>query len=500
MVRFAFITLLSLLAIPGLAQESPVKAKEYHLKMTLDEVVETAREQSPAAMIAKYNFLSGYWQYRTYKATFLPSLNLSANVGNYNRSLTALQDASTGEYKYIENNNMYNNISLSVNQNIALTGGTLTLSSSLYRLDQFSPFDNVLYNSKPLSLIYNQPIQRYNSFKWEKIIEPKEYEKAQKEYLEEMEAINIEAADRFFAVLSAQKGLEMAEKNFSAAELSVNIGEKRYEIGAIPKNDLLQLQMSLYEAQLSINDKKMAFEMAMVTLRSYLGYNETVSIELLMPQKRTELKLEYTDVLGRATKNSSTALKNELTLITAKEAVAKAKSDVGLQASIHAQFGINQTANKLVNSYKNPMDQEVVGLSLSLPILDWGLGKGKIKLARSKEDVAKTQVEQAEAEYRQDILIKVLQFNNQSMQCDISAKNDSIAKLRYDIAMEKFKNNSISVTELNNAQSAKDAAVNRFILDLNNYWQYFYTIRKLSLYDYISKKEVTTDFNLLIEN
>ena len=86
------------------------------------------------------------------------------------------------------------------------------------------------------------------------------------------------------------------------------------------------------------------------------------------------------------------------------------------------------------------------------------------------------------------------------MQCRISARNDSIAKLRYDITMERFKNGSITVTELNTAQSEKDAAVKRYISDLNNYWEYFYALRKISLYDYITKKEITTDFNLLTEN
>lgn len=93
-----------------------------------------------------------------------------------------------------------------------------------------------------------------------------------------------------------------------------------------------------------------------------------------------------------------------------------------------------------------------------------------------------------------------MQFNNQNMQCSISARNDSIAKLRYDITMERFKNGSITVTELNTAQSEKDAAVKRYISDLNNYWEYFYALRKISLYDYITKKEITTDFNLLTEN
>jgi Outer membrane protein len=500
MVRIAFLTLLTIISVNGFSQEQNLRLNEHRLRMTLEEAISTAREQSPAAMIAKYNFLAGYWRYRTYKAKFLPSLNLNASLGNYSRYLAKLQDAETGKFNYVENNNMSNSLSLSVDQNIGLTGGTLSLTSSLNRLDQFAPYDNLTYNSAPVSLVYSQPINGYNSFRWEKMIEPKQYERIQKVYLESMESINIEAAERFFSVLSAQKNLEMAEKNYAATQLSVSIAEKRYEIGSITNNELLQLKMSLYNAQLEINDGKMNFESEMLKLRSYLGYNESVIIELIMPEMGPEIQLDYSDVLDRALRNSSANLSNELDMLAARQEVAEAKSNAGLKANLFAQFGVNQKGEKLADTYRNPMDQEIVGLSLSLPILDWGLGRGKIKLAKSREEIAKTQIEQTESEYRQEILIKVMQFNNQNMQCSISARNDSIAKLRYDITMERFKNGSISVTELNTAQTEKDNAVKRYISDLNNYWKYFYSIRKISLYDYFNKKEIATDFNLLTEN
>lgn len=500
MVRIAFLTLLSVISITGFSQTQNVQSNEHRLRMTLDEAIATAREQSPTAMIAKYNFLAGYWRYRTFKAKFLPSLNLNATLGSYNRYLAKLQDAETGKYNYVDNNNMSNSLSLSVDQNIGLTGGTISLTSSLNRLDQFAPNDNLTYNSTPISIVFKQPINGYNTFRWEKIIQPKEYERVQREYLESMESINVETSRLFFSVLSAQKSLEMAEKNFAATQLSVSIAEKRYEIGSITNNELLQLKMSLYNAQLDINDGKMTFESEMLKLRSYLGYNESVTIELVMPGMGPEMQLDYMDVLNRALKNSSENLRNELDMLSARQEVAEAKSNTGLNASIFAQLGVNQKGEKIAESYRNPMDQEIVGLSLSLPILDWGLGRGKIKLAKSREEIAKTQIEQTESKYRQEILIQVMQFNNQNMQCSISARNDSIAKLRYDITMERFKNGSITVTELNTAQSEKDAAVKRYISDLNNYWEYFYALRKISLYDYITKKEITTDFNLLTEN
>lgn len=65
-----------------------VNGQQHHnLTMSLQEVIETAHSQSPSAILARHNFIVNYWQFRTYKAQFLPSLNLQGSLGNYNRSL-----------------------------------------------------------------------------------------------------------------------------------------------------------------------------------------------------------------------------------------------------------------------------------------------------------------------------------------------------------------------------------------------------------------------------
>ncbi|MEN6618575.1 MAG: TolC family protein, partial [Rikenellaceae bacterium] len=319
-------------------------------------------------------------------------------------------------------------------------------------------------------------------------------------YLASMEEINTTVTSLFFNVLAAQMALEMAEKNYSSTELASKIAKERYEIGTISNSDLLQLRLRLFNDKLSISDNRLALETNILELRSYLGFNETVELELVLPRKGPDIQLDFDEVYTRATDNSSYTIDNELKILGAEQDVARAKSDVGLQAKFFAQFGLTQKGSNLSDTYSNPMDQEVIGLSLSLPIIDWGLGKGKIKLAKSREDVIRTQIEQAYFQYKQDILIKVLQFNKQSMQCSISAEADSIAQLRYNITLERFQNGTITVTDLNTAQSEKDNAAKRYISDLSNYWQYYFTIRKISLYDYINNRKVSADFDKMIDN
>ena len=136
-------------------------------KLTLEEAIKIAHARSPQAQMVQLSFMSQYWSFRSYKAQLLPSLNLSGNLGNYNRSLVDVRDPETGRISYVANNTLSNDLSVYINQKIALTGGNVSLNTSLARLDQFS-YDTKTYNSNPVTINYTQPLRSFNTLKWKK--------------------------------------------------------------------------------------------------------------------------------------------------------------------------------------------------------------------------------------------------------------------------------------------------------------------------------------------
>ena len=66
-------------------------------RLTLEEVITIAQEQSPDAILAKHRFRASYWQFRTFKAEYLPSLTLSGTLPDYNRIFEKEYDFSTGQ-------------------------------------------------------------------------------------------------------------------------------------------------------------------------------------------------------------------------------------------------------------------------------------------------------------------------------------------------------------------------------------------------------------------
>ena len=165
--------------------------------MRLEEVISAARSGSVPALQARAAFVSDYWAWRAYQASRLPSLSLYGTLGSFDRSLRLLQNYETGEMVYTPNYNMENSLGLRARQNITFTGGTLNLYTDLTRIDQFGSGGRTWY-AQPVTLSYSQPLFAYNQFKWDKLISPKEYERAKRIYLESMEDVTLQAVDRFF--------------------------------------------------------------------------------------------------------------------------------------------------------------------------------------------------------------------------------------------------------------------------------------------------------------
>ena len=348
-------------------------------EMTLSQVIHTARNQSVEALEARQSFISTYWAYRSYKASRLPSVYMYGNLMNFDRSLTLLQNPEDGTLNYVSSNNLQNGIGFQINQNIPFTGGTLSLSTDLSRIDQFGNNRSLTWYSKPVTLSYYQPLFTYNQFKWDKKIEPKEYERGKRNYLETMEGLTINAVHAYHNLLLAKMNNEISKSNFENSGNMLKIAKERYQLGDVTKAEYLQLELRMLNDSIAINETAVSVREAQMDLNSILGFDESFEIAPVMEEELPDIQMDYDLVMAKSLENSSFSLNNELNLLNAESDVAYAKASRGFSFALNARFGMSQTGPEFPQAYKNLLDQEVVGITFSIPIFDWGMGKGKVQ-------------------------------------------------------------------------------------------------------------------------
>ena len=467
-------------------------------EMNLAEAIHTARNQSVEALEARQAFISTYWAYRSYKASRLPSLTLYGDIMNFDRSLTLLQNPEDGALKYVSSNNLQNGIGLQMDQNITFTGGTLSVFSDLSRIDQFGGNKSLTWYSRPITVSYYQPLFTYNQFKWDRKIEPKEYERGKRNYLERMEAITINVVYAYYNLFLAKMNNTISKSNFENSGNMLKIAKERLQLGNVTKADYLQLELRMLNDSISINETEVQVREAQMILNSFLGYDESFEVVPTIDDILPDIRMSYDLVMEKSMENSSFNLNNELSLLNAESAVAHAKASRGFSFALNARFGMSQTGPEFPQAYKNLLDQETVGVTFSIPIFDWGLGKGKVQKAKAAQEVVKAQVQQSENDYRRQMFTAVSQFNNQRQQCLVSRRAMNVALERYQLTMHRFREGNATVTDLNMAQTENDSALRQYISDVSNFWTYYYTLRRLTLYDFISGKDLEVDIYEMI--
>jgi outer membrane protein TolC len=162
-------------------------------------------------------------------------------------------------------------------------------------------------------------------------------------------------------------------------------------------------------------------------------------------------------------------------------------------------LGVNQTSTTIDQAYQQPYDDyRGVGVTLRVPILDWGYRHGQIQMAKSQRDVTDAQVQQARIDFEQSILQNIMEFNLQSAQVEIAAKADTIAQLGFDVTKQRFMIDKVDVIKLNSARNSLDAARRSYVDALRRYWNYYYTVRKMTLHDFTQEKNLMDDFDKII--
>lgn len=146
----------------------------------------------------------------------------------------------------------------------------------------------------------------------------------------------------------------------------------------------------------------------------------------------------------------------------------------------------------------NPLDQQQLRLGVTLPILDWGVARGKIKMAQSNQEIVRTTVEQDQLDFDQEVFLLVTRFNMQHNQVVIAAKADTVAQKGYEVTKARYLIGKITITDLNIAQNESDRSKSSYINTLRTYWRNYYDLRRLTLYDFENENSIEVDHKELL--
>ena len=453
------------------------------LVLTLEECVRLAREVSVDALIAENQYNNAFWNFRSWQAARRPVLALDGTLPRFDRTILAITQPD-GSDLFIQRNQVSSSLNLSLSQEIGFTGGRIFAGSGLQRIDLLSDSNQSSYLSSPFFIGWQQPIFRYNDWQWRRQIEPLKLTQADRVLLENFEDVSIRAVSLFFQLHLAQINRSISATNLANNDTIYKISRGRYNLGKIAENDLLQVELSVLNAQVALAQAENEIANTEARLKRFLRLDDRQPIRLDIPSELPDLRIDPATALEHARKYRSDVVGFERQQLEAEQQVAVAKGNNGFSADLFAQYGLNNTATALGDAYQNPENFQNVGLTFSVPIVDWGRARSEREIAFANRDLVQSQIELNTINFEQEVILRVQQFNLQSNQVRIAAKADTVSHKRFDVAKARYLIGKTDITDLNIANSEQDQARRAYIAALLSYWNDYYTLRKLTLYDY----------------
>jgi outer membrane protein TolC len=92
-----------------------------------------------------------------------------------------------------------------------------------------------------------------------------------------------------------------------------------------------------------------------------------------------------------------------------------------------------------------------------------------------------------------------MEFNLQAEQVKNAAKADTVAQKGFEVTFQRFLIGKVDVIKLNIARNDLESARNAYIRAVRTYWNYYYRLRMLTLYDFARQENLTAEYDKIIQ-
>jgi outer membrane protein TolC len=464
----------------------PVPAQQ---PLTLQQVIELAQKQGLQARSVLDTRDAARWRDRAFNARLMPQLSLTGTVPSYVRAIEPVIQPD-GSTQYRPRRETTSTLGMMVVQQLPFTGGSMFVQSNLSRLDVGGEQSSRVYNSTPVTVGLRQDIFRPNALKWDAREQDLVAVTADRQFLEAREDVAVTTANAFFDLYSARLALDNAASKAAVNDTLYNLNKGRFEVGKIGENDLLQSELALLQARSSLDGAKLDFDRANAALKRLLSLPPDAPIDIAAPTGVPLTDVDTALAVQQALRNQSRTTSTELQRVQAKRAVTAAKLNNGFGATVSATVGFNQRASVLDDAYRDLAQRQQYGVNVQMPIVQWGNRKAQVEAAKADEDRANANARATRDAAAEEAHFAALQLAQSARNLAISAKADTVAVKRFDVAKNRYIIGKIGIDNLYLAQNERDGALRAYVEALRGYWNSYYRLRRLTLYDFAENRAI----------
>ncbi len=452
--------------------------------LTLQQSIALVQKQGLQARAARDALAAAMARDHAYGARLLPQISVAGTLPDYSRAIEPVIQPD-GSQLFTPLQQTTSQLGLSVSQKLPFSGGNLTVSSSLQRFQMSGAQQVRTWSSTPMTVTLSQPILRPNTIKWDTREQDLQTEIAERKYLEAREGVAAATTNAFFDLYSARSALQNATHNVAVNDTLYTLNKGRYQVGKIGENDLLQSELALLRARTSEDGAKLDYDRAMAAFRLAINVPVDAAVSISVTPDVPVVPLDTTRAVAEALHNSSIITTLALEDVQARRAVTEAQLSTGVGAMLQASYGFNASGSGASSAYRNLLQAQQLSLGVQMPLIQWGAHSADIQAAKADQQQVAATSQATREQTIQNARFAALQLAQAGRNLLVSAKADTVASKRFDVAYERYVIGKITIDNLYIAQNDKDQALLQYVQALRGYWSAYYQLRQLTLYDFV---------------
>lgn len=330
--------------------------------------------------------------------------------------------------------------------------------------------------------------QRLNNIKQQKT----NREIAQLTVAETENMLKEQIAQLFIQILYADESIAINKGTVEVSRATYERAQELFKEGSISKADLAQLEAQLSNDEYQLVTSESTLRNYKLQLKQLLELDNTKEMSLVLPHISDEHVMELlpsqTDVYQTALATRPEIKSSKLDIDNAKLAISSAKA--GYMPTISLSASTSSTTNSSSsNNWTQQMKygwNNMIGLSLSLPIFDQRQTKTSIRKARLQYDTTQLNLINAQKELYSTIESLYLDALNAQQQYVAAETKLKSSQTSFDMVSEQFnlgmKNTVELLTKKNNLLSAQQQRIQaKYMAILNRTLLNFYAGQEIEL-------------------
>jgi outer membrane protein len=260
--------------------------------------------------------------------------------------------------------------------------------------------------------------------------------------------------------------------------------QSKVQAGISAQGELYQADLTRLSSQSSLENAQITYENALDTFKVLIGMPLERNIEILTDIRKHIVEVDLPKALAHGLQFRLELRQKDISISNALDDLTRAGAQNEFKAQIDLTLGLTGVNRAFNGLYNSPNVDQVVGLTLNIPVFDWGQKKHVLAASQAQVDTQRLGLDSQKSQIQLDIRQAYRNLQNQKLQIEIAEKNTLNAQLTYDINLERYKNGDLSSKDMQFYQQQLSTQKLSEVSALINYKLALLDIKIRSLWDF----------------